>query len=83
MCGGTILDALTQRCPVVEGLSPRVAGEPSDCDGWPDRRLARVYPRVCGGTRVNRSCLVYAQPTLGSIPACAGEPWPWTFGVFA
>ena len=32
---------------------------------------ARVYPRVCGGTRLTRSV---ADLGGRSIPACAGEP---------
>ena len=37
---------------------------------------ARVYPRVCGGTQAQVVYLVCTLKTMGSIPACAGEPRP-------
>ena len=33
-----------------------------------------VYPRVCGGTQVP---LIHRRLSIRSIPACAGEPFPW------
>ena len=72
-----------------KGSIPACAGEP------PRRRPSapqdEVYPRVCGGTAINRPLHVdfiglsprvrgnpygvgYDGSSLGSIPACAGEP---------
>ena len=50
MCGGTdfILDCAAFR----SGLSPRVRGNHCRPPAWPGRQ--RVYPRVCGGTRLRR-----------------------------
>ena len=52
------------------GLSPRVRGNR-------DTFLVRagVYPRVCGGTKK----FINIYVTIGSIPACAGEPRKTTF----
>ena len=47
---------------------PACAGEPVTVESFGD--ATRVYPRVCGGTRLNPTALDY----LRSIPACAGEP---------
>ena len=71
------------------GSIPACAGEPSA--SLAQRRLRRVYPRVCGGTlsllfsallcrglsprvRGNRSRARRRRVRAGSIPACAGEP---------
>ena len=58
---------------------PACAGEPT---GLSDLcAMKTVYPRVCGGTRARPAILVYPRVcggtpwrSLGSIPACAGEP---------
>ena len=77
----------------VEGLSPRVRGNPSRTPSA--SALTTVYPRVCGGTRLvrvpnrnpsglsprvrgNPAQIHVAVQRLGSIPACAGEPVPAT-----
>ena len=70
VCGGTgsNLDGRWSLMPT--GLSPRVRGNPA---GWPCTAAAdsgRVYPRVCGGTATP----LPPERTMGSIPACAGEP---------
>ena len=87
VCGGTALDKervylwdglsprvrgnpLTINLHIAYARSiPACAGEPSSgstdsTDGW-------VYPRVCGGTRVDGR---NGSSWKGSIPACAGEP---------
>ena len=69
---------------------PACAGEPRSNAGRAS--IARVYPRVCGGTGGDRAFVLpvrglsprvrgnlqqapnHAAP-VGSIPACAGEPW--------
>ena len=73
---------------VGQGSIPACAGEPDAAKA--QRRFRKLYPRVCGGTPVTRSC-VGARKALsrvcggtllrcvvatgdGSIPACAGEP---------
>ena len=67
----------------LRGLSPRVRGNPHAAGG--SANTERVYPRVCGGTRSRASSgglglspRVRGNPVsrrIGSIPACAGEPW--------
>jgi len=52
------------------GSIPACAGEP--CPARPWRTLPGVYPRVCGGARVDP--LPRRGGRVGSIPACAGEP---------
>ena len=75
----------------VRGSIPACAGEPRSPANLPS--LARVYPRVCGGTsptppptpmakaaclsprvRGNLPRISPQAASLGSIPACAGEP---------
>ena len=73
------------------GSIPACAGEPRTC--CTSGRKAQVYPRVCGGTRLQAlqrpnpqglSPRVRGNPGReggwdgwqGSIPACAGEPFP-------
>ena len=52
---------------------PACAGEPH-CP-LPVSGTARVYPRVCGGTRDRQDAQVRIQEAQArSIPACAGEP---------
>ena len=107
VCGGTP-DFLPLGLPI-QGLSPRVRGNPGDMGRRPRRAGSipacageppwarpvpagrRVYPRVCGGTfhtPVNTKSYRGLSPRVrgnllgdvlfviddGSIPACAGEP---------
>ena len=109
VCGGTAVQdfpdlAVTGLSPRVRGNHhlgqgragrggsiPACAGEPRT--PWRRKRWARVYPRVCGGTRAPRDPgydllglsprvrgnLLAVNPGVvaaGSIPACAGEPFP-------
>ena len=58
MCGGTLY--LLLHTVTDTGLSPACAGEPAD--GLRCVAQQRVYPRVCGGTRIPKMV----------IPICAG-----------
>ena len=87
VCGGTNVNLCTNPSgmglsPRVRGnpgtllLVDKAARSIPACAGEPIRQAAldtpdRVYPRVCGGTR-----MIYqpARYSGGSIPACAGEP---------
>ena len=61
--------------PDMNGSIPACAGEPSLSTGMAAPcRLARVYPRVCGGAL--GSDRFPRTSDCGSIPACAGEPDP-------
>ena len=87
VCGGTRQGWCWQR--FVQGLSPRVRGEPDPPVGVDGAVV--VYPRVCGGTnpygvmglmegglsprvRGNHYHSRGSSGRLRSIPACAGEP---------
>ena len=84
---GNQIQAVNQPCGCRS--IPACAGEPCGYRSTPIPR--RVYPRVCGGTQLGRSCRwsnrglsprvrgnqVEVCPrcrSIGSIPACAGEP---------
>ena len=87
VCGGTAMYARVQATPAglsprvrgnhfvgvaarhTGGSIPACAGEPGSRGGsW---LQSPVYPRVCGGTRIDPPHELAAH---GSIPACAGEP---------
>ena len=53
---------------------PACAGEPIKPGSRPTRK--KVYPRVCGGTRLDpgHGEIPACAGEAGSIPACAGEP---------
>ena len=96
VCGGTSrAGERSQRCqglsprvrgnPGTRGLYegpyrsiPACAGEPAS--SGPAQLTYKVYPRVCGGTRVGVMIEPFGER---SIPACAGEPLParpWPVG---
>ena len=85
-CGGT--PVLVIQVDTLDGLSPRVRGNPHGNSDWTLSTMS-VYPRVCGGTSMSETFRPGSIPAcagvtdgkdvrrlaLRSIPACAGEPW--------